>query len=77
MIRISFTPEQSELMECWLDEKGFGTFETWAQESGFAELREPDSEPEWFNADGETVDIITQLWFHIIDLRTAGAKDWF
>lgn len=79
----TFTTEDYKVMENYLDDSGYGTYEAWAKDSDYVEVREPVATPngwthvsEWIDEHGNTVDIQLQLWFAIEDLKPA-AEDWF
>lgn len=59
----TFTTKDYKVMEQYLDDSGYGTYEAWAKDS------------EWIDEHGNIVDIQLQLWFAIEDLKPA-AEDW-
>ena len=61
-----FTQQQYEIMEKYLDDTGYGTYETWADDSGYTNHYEADyPERQWMDEHGNYVDIELQLWFAI------------
>lgn len=61
-----FTQQQYEIMEKYLDDYGYGTYEAWADDSGYTYHNEADyPERQWMDEHGNYVDIEVQLWFAI------------
>ena len=66
------------MMETWLDDRGFGGIETWAEYSKYSSFKEPDADREWIDEEGRPVDLHTELWQHICNiLAEIKAEDWF
>lgn len=75
---MQFTDEQLTMMETWLDDRYYGTIESWAANFEYTSFKEPEYDTQWLNEKGHPVDLQTELWQHICNiLAETKAEDWF
>ena len=75
---MNFTDEQLMMMETWLDDRRYGTIESWAANFEYTSFKEPEYETQWLNEKGHPVDLHTELWQHICNiLAERTPEDWF
>lgn len=67
----NFTTDQHEVMERWLDDNGYASYEAWAADSDYTCHGEAESDTlHWMDEHGNYVDIRVCLW-HAIEASAA------